>query len=187
VIQLVGTNYHTPEKLAAELGPMKLSVLKIHSAYSGFGDIVDIADLTPPEVFARIQEKLTTFNVIVVEVTDLTNLEVIVGLLFPGIDSANVAVAVVVGYNESAIIPTFPIAPVVDPSWKVIGPNVVETLDVKKLFLYISASQKLTRIDKVRVFDEEDIEKNNGMGVMPICQLIREFSYYTGSSWKYGA
>jgi hypothetical protein len=187
VIQLIGTNYHTPEKLTAELGPIKLSVLKRNSAYSDFGDISDITDLTPPEIFAHIQEKLSIFNVIVVEVINLTNLETIVGLLFPGIDNANVAVAIVLGYIDGATVPKFPIAPVVDPSWKVIGPNVVETLDIKKPFLYISASHKLTRIDKVQAFDEDDIEKNNGMGAMPICQLIREYSYYTGSSWKYGA
>jgi hypothetical protein len=51
----------------------------------------------------------------------------------------------------------------------------------------VSASEKLTRIDKVQAFDEGLFEELSAMGVLPICQLFREYSYYTGSSWKYGA
>jgi hypothetical protein len=123
----------------------------------------------------------------VVELSGIQELELLVALLLPGIDASNVAVCVIVGYADGTTIPAFPVTPIVDPSWKVIGPNVVEALSMSRPYVFVSASQQLARIDKVQSFDEPDLETHCGMGVLPICQLFREYSYYTGSSWKYGA
>ena len=188
ITQLIGSCYHTPEDLAKELGPMKLAVLKDKSTYAGFGDHTSIAGLSVDDIYNKIQEKLTDFNVVVVEVKSIVDMDTLVSKLIARIDETNVAVCLVCGFAAGAKLPEFKKAPpVVDPSWKVIGPNVVDRLTLDKPYLFVSASQKLTRIDRVQAFDESDIAANCGMGVEPICQLFREYSYYTGSSWKYGA
>jgi hypothetical protein len=188
ITQLIGVNHHSLDHLKKELGPMKLSVLKDKSSYSAaFGDIVPITGLSIAQLFEFIQQKLATSNVIVVEVPALAELEQLVALLLPGLDSANVAICAIVGFADGAAVPQFAVAPVVDPSWKVIGPDVVAALSVEHLCAFLAASKGLVRTDKVQAFDEADIARNCGMGVLPICQLFREYSYYTGSSWKYGA
>jgi hypothetical protein len=188
ITQLIGVNHHSLDKLKTELGPMKLSVLKDKSSYSAaLGEIVPIAGLSVALLFELIQQKMTTSAVVVVEVAALKELEELVALLLPGVDSANVAICVIVGFAEGAAVPQFAVAPVVDPSWKVIGPDVVAALSVEHLGAFLAASKALTRIDRVQAFDEADLAANCGMGVLPICQLFREYSYYTGTSWKYGA
>jgi hypothetical protein len=188
ITQLIGVNHYSLDNLKKQLGPMKLSILKDKSSYSAeLGDIVPITGLSIAELFELIQRKLTTSNVIVVEVVALKELEELVTLLLPGLDSANVAICAIVGFADGAAVPHFAVAPVVDPSWKVIGPDVVAALSVDRPGAFLAASKVLTRTDKVQAFDEADIAGNCGMGVLPICQLFREYSYYTGSSWKYGA
>ena len=188
ISQLIGSCYHSAEDLAKELGPMKLAVLKSKSTYAGFGDHTSITGLSLDDVYNKIQEKLGEFNVVVVEAASLGDVDSLVGLLLAKMDETNVAVCVVCGFVEGAKLPEFrQPPPVVDPSWKVIGPNVVDRLTLDKPYMYVSASQKLTRIDRVQAFDEADIAAHCGMGIEPICQLFREYSYYTGSSWKYGA
>jgi hypothetical protein len=187
ISQLVGICYYTPENLAKELGPMKLAVLKDRSSYDGFGEISSITGFGVPQIFDIVQQKLAQFSVVVVELGSITSADELAARLLPHIDSSNVALCAILGYADGATIPQFPVAPVVDPSWKVIGPDVVPTLSVSRPLLFVSASQKLTRIDKVQAFDEGLFEELSSMGVLPICQLFREYSYYTGSSWKYGA
>jgi hypothetical protein len=187
ITQLVGSCYFSPEQLAEGLGPMQLAVLKDKSTYSAFGDLTPIAGLSIPQIYDLIQQKLTACSVIIVEIGAIADADQLVGRVLPQIDPANVAVCGLFGYGPDGQPPVFPCAPVVDPSWKVIGPNVVEALSVEKPLLFVSASLRLTRTDKVKAFDEEDVRTNASMGVLPICQLLREFSYYTGSSWKYGA
>lgn len=187
ITQLTGLCHHTPENLAKEIGPMKLCVLKDKSTYSGFGELISISGFTSDQLLATISEKTASFSVIVVETPDLATMDQLVGGLLPNVDLANVGICVICGYKAGAEVPVFKTPVVADPSWKVIGADVVETLSVAQPCMYISASQKLTRIDKVAAFDEADVEAHCGMGVQPICQLFREYSYYTGSSWKYGA
>jgi hypothetical protein len=124
-------------------------MVKSHSTYSGFGDISGISDFNAQSLFECIEEELLLSNVIVVEASDIQKLDAIVSLLFPGIDGTNVAVCIVVGYAEGAMLPKFPVAPVVGPSWTIIGPDLMETLDLKNPHVYALASQRLTRIEKV--------------------------------------
>ena len=187
IMQLTGACYHTPQKLEKELGPMKLAVLEDKSTFSTFGNIESISNLPVSAIFDKIQQKLKEFNVIIVELKSLRDMDEIVGKLVEKIDETNVAVCVLCGYCEGGKIPQFKTPPIADPSWKIIGPDIVDRLGVEKPFLFVSASQKLTRIDHVKAFDEADVTENCAMGVEPICQLFREYSYYTGSSWKYGA
>jgi hypothetical protein len=176
------------DHLKKDLGPMKLSVLTDKSSYAApLGHIVPISGLSITSLFELIRQTLATSNVIVVEVAALSELEDLVALLLPGLDSANVAICVIVGFAEGAAVPRFAVAPVVDPSWKVVGPDVIATLSVEHPRAFLAAAKTLVRTDKVKAFDEADIATNCGMGVLPICQLFREYSYYTGSSWKYGA
>ncbi|OHT08243.1 hypothetical protein TRFO_23233 [Tritrichomonas foetus] len=187
VAQLIGAHYYSPENLSQELGPMKLAVFTDKSTYNGFGDVRSITGKSSKEIFDLIQVDFDSHGVIVVELNNLNILNEIVNLLLPLIDSTNHAICTICGYGPGSVIPKFQAPPVVDPSWKIIGPDAVETLSVDHPMLFISASQQLTRVDKVSFFSEREIEEHNGMGVLPICQLFREFSYYTGSTWKYGA
>lgn len=188
MMQLTGINYHGAEKLEHEVGHMKLSVLTDKSAYSGFGDVEKISGLDLQGIYNKIVEKKKQFNVILVELPhSLDTLNQMVELLLPGIEE-NVALCTLIGLKADGKKPkiTQP-PPCVDPSWKVIGPNVVENLSIDRPFLFASASKQLTRVDHVKAFDFDDIQQHACMGALPICQLFREFSYYTGSSWKYGA
>ncbi|KAK8899821.1 hypothetical protein M9Y10_002143 [Tritrichomonas musculus] len=185
--QLIGTHYFTIEKLSKLLGEMKLAVLKDQSTYSGFGEVFSIKEKSLNEIYNQIQNLLKTFCIVVVEMHSLDSINQMTERLFPSIDKENVALIVLCGYGPNAKIPIFKTFPVVDPSWKVIGPDVVESLSVEHPMLFVSASKQLTRIDNVKFFSEKEIEDHCGMGILPICQLFRECSYYTGSTWKYGA
>ncbi|KAH0787267.1 hypothetical protein GPJ56_008778 [Histomonas meleagridis] len=189
ITQLTGVNYHTVDFILKDYGPMKISILKKKSTYnSSLGNVEEINDLSEDQIFQKIDDKLKEYSVIVVEISTLNELDHIVSKLLPKIDADNVGVCVICGYAKDATLPNFTVPPpVVDPSWKVIGPDVVDKLSLEHPFLFFSASKNLTRIDKVQAFDEKDFENNNCMGILPICQLFREYSYYTGSSWKYGA
>lgn len=187
--EVTGINYHGAGKLGDVLGPMKLSVLVSKSKYSGFGDVENIEKMKEKdEIYAEIQDKLKAFNVVIVEMMDLKTINNVVNMMKDDIDGKNVAICLILGYKENSEIPKFRLPPeCVDPSYKIVGPNVLDNLNLKKPCIFISASMRLTRIDNVQSFDENDIYQNNCMGILPICQILREFSYYTGSSWKYGA
>lgn len=187
ISQLIGTYYFTIEKLTKMLGDMKLAVLKDKSTFSGFGEVFSIDGKSLTDIFDQIINLLNSFSIVVTELHSLSSMNEITEKLLPSIDRDNIALIVLCGYGQNAKVPTFKTLPVVDPSWKVIGPDVVETLSVDHPMLFVSASKQLTRIDNVRYFSEKEIEEHCGMGILPICQLFRECSYYTGSTWKYGA
>ena len=188
ISQLIGTHYFSPEKLSEELGPMKLAVLVDKSSYNAnFGDKTKISGMSTEQIADLINKSFSDHSVIVCELGGLKQLDEIVGKLLPGIDGSNHAICALIGYADGVKVPTFPTPPVVDPSWKVIGPDVVGTLSVEHPMMFITASKQLTRVDNVRFFGEKEVEDNCGMGCLPICQLFKEFSYYTGSTWKYGA
>lgn len=185
--QLIGTHYFTIDKLSKLLGEMKLAVLKDKSTFSGFGEVFSISNNSTNGIYDQIQNRLNSFNIVVVELHSLSSMNELTEKLLPSIDQNNVALIVLCGYGQNAAVPVFRTLPIVDPSWKVIGPDVVETLSVEHPMLFVSASKQLTRIDNVKFFSEKEIEDHCGMGILPICQLFRECSYYTGSTWKYGA
>lgn len=189
VAQVTGINYHGAEGLRAAVGPMRLSVLVRASKYSGFGDVESIAELKEEgQICDTVRARLSDHSVVLVEMADLRAVNDAVELMRGDIDEHNVAVCVVLGYKEGGAVPKFRAPPpCVDPSWKIVGPSVVDSLGLEKPCIFVSASARLTRVDNVSAFDESDIYQNNCMGVLPICQIFREFSYYTGSSWKYGA
>ncbi|OHS98853.1 hypothetical protein TRFO_01937 [Tritrichomonas foetus] len=187
VPQLVGSHYYTENRLSEILGPMKLAVLKRHSKYNGFGDSQSILDISLEDIYIKIEECFTSHDVIIVELDNLSNLNYLISKLLPNVVSENHAICAICGYQNNVKVPTFPTPPIVDPSWKIIGPDVVESLSVEHPMLYVSLSKQLTRVDYTNFFSEKEISEHCGMGVMPICQLFREFSYYTGSTWKYGA
>lgn len=185
--QLIGTHYFALDKLSKLLGKMKLAVLKDKSTFSGFGEVFPITGESSTDIYNQIQNLLNSFNIVVVELHSISTMNELTEKLLPSIDENNVALIVLCGYGPNAKVPVFKTLPVVDPSWKVIGPDVVETLSVDHPMLFVSASKQLTRIDNVKFFSEKEIEEHCGMGILPICQLFRECSYYTGSTWKYGA
>lgn len=188
ITQLVGVNYHSPENLRKDIGSsMKICVLKTHTTIHDIVDIEPIEEKSVDDINSTIIQKLSNYTMIIVETLNLDYANQIAGFLLPKINELSLAVSLVVGYKQGATIPTFPVPPIVNPSWKIIGPNTVKELSVEHPMFYITASKQLTRTDHVKSFDEDDIEHNNCMGCMPICQFFREFSYYTGSSWKYGA
>ena len=159
--------------------------------FKEFGEIINIQGKTKGDVARIIREKMTDnehpTSVLIAEIDTLANADFLVGQLYNLIDDSNVAFSIISGYKDGARVKEFPVPPVVNPSWKVVGPNVVDQLSVEKPMMFVEASKNLTRVDKVTAFDEEDIEKNFCMGCLPICQYFRQYSYYTGSSWKYGA
>lgn len=187
ISQLVGSHYFSPDQLSTNLGPMRLSVLKDKSQFNAFGDIVSITGKSDNEIYDTIINSLKKDSIIITELNNLKQLDEFVGKFLPLIKTDNIAICILCGYAAGAEIPSFPSPPVVDQSWKVIGPDVVDKLTIKNPMLFVSQSKQLTRIDHVKVFNEKEIADKCGMGALPICQLFREFSYYTGSTWKYGA
>lgn len=167
--QIMGFGRKTHEDLVADLGELHYAIL------------------TENINFEHILELTASNQVVIAQLGSLGDLDSMVSKLLPLIDEKNIAVCVCAGYATSNIPKEFPTPPVVDPSWKVIGPNVIPEFSIEKPYVYVSASKQLTRVDDVKAFDEDDIAVNAGMGAMPMPQLLREFSYYTGSSWKYGA
>lgn len=193
ILQLTGINYLGLDSFKEEVGPMKLNVLTSSTSFNDFGSSTDIFGKSVDEIFSIIREKLKSSTVIVVELPSIQNkpfqeADELVEMLLPMINNDNIAISCLFGYDNDIDVPTFPKPPpCVLPSWKVIGPNVVDSLTEKKPMMFFTASKKLTRVDDVTCFDEIEIFNNNGMGMLPICQYFREFSYYTGTSGKYGA
>jgi len=187
ITQLTGINHLGTDGFIREVGEIKLSVLKNSSTFDQYGDIISVSSKNNDEIYSMINDLIKPSHIIIVELKSLEDANEIIGGFLPRIDSENIAISLISGYREGSIIPTFPSPPVVDPSWRVIGADVVEALSIKKPMVFITASKNLTRIDNVASFDEKDIEDNNCMNALPICQYFREFSYYSGSSWKYGA
>jgi hypothetical protein len=188
ITQLTGASYYALDQLKVEFGEkLSLCVLKDKSAFSAFGEIISITGQGPSEILKLVDQKLATFSILVIEIVSLAVADALVAGLLPSLDDSRLSVCLICGYADHARVPTFPVPPVVDPSWKVIGPDVLAELSVDRPYLFVSASKNLTRVDKVNGFDENEIRINGAMGVLPICQIFREYSYYTGSSWKYGA
>jgi hypothetical protein len=188
ILQLTGVHHYGVDKLKEELGDkLSLCVLKDKSAFSAFGETVSVTGKSSSEILDIVGQKLATCTVVIVEAESLAFADRLVSGLVPKLDGGDLSVCVICGYAPGAKVPAFPAPPVVDPSWKVIGPDVLKTLSVEHPYMFVSASTNLTRIDKVSGFDEADILAHGAMGVLPICQIFREYSYYTGSSWKYGA
>ena len=191
IYQMSGLLVSPLDAIKEDIGPIKLCVLEENSKFNEYGEIISIKGKSKEEITNIIKEKMTNkevrTSVLVAQIQTLEIADFIVGQLYDLIDGENVAIAVISGYKDGAKVKEFPVPPVVNPSWKVVGPKVVEELSVEKPMMFIEASKALTRIDKVTGFDEEDVEKNFCMGCLPICQYFRQYSYYTGSSWKYGA
>ena len=188
VKQMSGILVRPVEEVKKDIGPMKLFILKDNTEFHEFGEFESIKGLSDEDIANKIADKMAhETTVLIAEIKTLEIADFIVGKLFDSIDEKQIAVSVLAGYKEGAKVKEFPIPPVVTPSWKVVGPKVVDDLSVEKPMMFITASKELTRVDKVTSYDEDDIEKNFCMGCLPICQYFREFSYYTGSSWKYGA
>ena len=191
IYQMSGLLVSPLEAIKEDLGPIKLCVLEQKSKFKEFSEIINIQGKTKGDVARIIREKMTDnehpTSVLIAEIDTLENADFLVGQLYNLIDDSNVAFSIISGYKDGARVKEFPVPPVVNPSWKVVGPNVVDQLSVEKPMMFVEASKNLTRVDKVTAFDEEDIEKNFCMGCLPICQYFRQYSYYTGSSWKYGA
>ena len=195
VNQLTGAHYHGVSSLEKVLGKMDLAVLKTTSAYGtksdseddsesdGFGVVVNRSD----DFLSQIDEMIHAHQVVIVELDNIQQADDVCNKFLPSIDTENIALCIVAQYKQGHC-PSIPIPPpCVHPSFKIVGPNVVESLTVDNVCLFLHASRRLTRIDHVQSFDETDIHENCCLGCMPICQLLREFSYYTGSSWKFGA
>ena len=191
VYQMSGLLVSPLDQIKEDLGPIKLCVLAQKTQFKEFGEIVNIQGKSKEDVESIIREKMTDSehrtSVLVAEIESLEIADFLVGQLYNLIDESNVAFSIVSGYKDGAKVKEFPVPPVVNPSWKIVGPHVVDQLSVQKPLMFVEASKSLTRVDKVTAFDEEDIEKNFCMGCLPICQYFRQYSYYTGSSWKYGA
>ena len=191
IYQMSGLLVSPLEEIKKDIGPMKLCVLETKSKFNEFGEIIQIAGKSKEDIEKLIREKMTDPNhgtsVLVAQIESLEIADFIIGQMINLIDEQNIAFSVLSGYKEGAKVKEFPVPPVVTPSWKVVGPKIVEQLSVESPMMFIEASANLTRVDKVTSFDEEDIEKNYCMGCLPICQYFRQWSYYTGSSWKYGA
>lgn len=187
VYQMSGLLVRPVNEVLEDLGKIKLTVLKTHTEFNQYGKVESIEGLDAKKIFDLINAKLPESSIIIAEIPTIQMVDELVGLLLPKIDADNVAVSTLYGYKDGAKVPTFPVPPVVNPSWKVVGPKVVEDLFVEHPMMVVTASKFLTRVDKVQNFDEDDIEENYCMGCEPICQYFREFTYYTGSSWKYGA
>ena len=187
IYQMSGLLVRPVNEVLEDLGKIKLTVLKTHTEFNQYGKIEDIKGLDTNKIYELICAKIPESSIIIAEISSIEALNELVGLLLPKVDGDNVAISTLIGYKDGAKVPTFPIPPVASPSWKVVGPKVVEDLSVEHPMLYITASKFLTRVDKVQNFDEDDIEENYCMVCEPICQYFREFTYYTGSSWKYGA
>lgn len=187
VYQMSGLLVRPVAEVLEDYGKVKLSVLKTNTEFKEYGKVESIKGLDVPKILEVINQKIPESTIVLAEIETIQMADQLVGLLLPKIDGENVALSVLVGYKDGAKVPTFPVPPVVNPSWKVVGPKVVDDLSVEKPMFYITASKFLTRVDKVSSFDEDDFEENFCMGCEPICQYFREFTYYTGSSWKYGA
>ena len=188
VKQMSGILVRPVEEVKKDIGPMKLFILKDKTEFNEFGESESINGLSNEEIVDKIANKMAhETTVLIAEIKTLEIADFIVGKLFDSIDEKQIAISVLAGYKEGAKVKEFPTPPVVTPSWKVVGPKVVDNLSVAKPMMFITASKELTRVDKVTSYDESDVEKNFCMGCLPICQYFREFSYYTGSSWKYGA
>lgn len=187
VYQMSGLLVRPVNEVVEDMGKIKLNVLKLNTEFNQYGKVESIKGLDTQKVFELINQKIPESTIVLVEIETIQMADQLIGLLLPKIDGENVALSVLVGYKDGAKVPTFPVPPVVSPSWKVVGPKVVDDLTVEKPMFYITASKFLTRVDKVQNFDEDDFEENFCMGCEPICQYFREFTYYTGSSWKYGA